>query len=309
MASGLGTTYYDWYPPGSIREDLMDFIAQITPTDRPFMTMTGDGRAQSIDHQWLRRDIAGRQDNAFVEGSVFGFTANVNIPTRERNIVQIFEKEVVVSEEANLVERAAISDQYSDQVQIRFTELLMDAEHTFLRGSLTTAGTGSARRMKGLFFAITSGSNCTNWSGVTLTEVLLNDHFARQWALGVRPRDSLVNAGLKRRISGFTTSQTPRFRDQNDLTIVNVVTIYESDFGVVEFQLSRDVPEVSATGSGAGTGFFVIFDRDYYKKAWLRPITTRRTADRSDSIEGVVIGSGTLEFGHPSAGGLMIGLT
>ena len=307
MASGIGTTYYDWYPPGSIREDLMDFIAQITPTDRPFMTMIGDSKASSIDHQWLRRDIAGRQDNAFIEGSVFGFTANINIPVRERNIVQIFEKEVAVSEEANLVDRAGISDQYSDQVQIRFTELLMDEEHTLLRGSLSTAGTGSARRLKGLFFAISAGSNVCFATGMTLTETNLNDFFARQWQLGVRPRDSLVNAGLKRRISGFTTTSTPRFRDQNDLSIVNVVTIYESDFGVVEFQLSRDVPEVSSTVT-ASTGFLVIFDREYYKKAWLRPITTRRTADRSDSIEGVVIGSATLEYGHPSAGGLLFGL-
>lgn len=302
----IGTLYGDL--AGLVKEDVLDILVQITPEDTPFFQMTGDSQANNIFHQWNRRALTTRQLNANVEGKVFSFGVEAIVATRELNATQIFNKEVRVSGSSQAVDRYAVADQFADQMEARMTELKTDIEHALLRGSIVSgSSTTTARQLKGVIWALSAGSNVSYATNASFDEGGLNELLANNWELGVRSRDVLVNRVLKRRISGFTSSTT-KFRDQNDLVLVNVVSVYESDFGVVRIHLSRDIPQNFSVTSGFSSHMVIALDRAFYSKAWLRRPFARRTPEVADSMDGVIIAEGTLEYGHPSGGGWMTAL-
>lgn len=289
----VGTHYGDT----SIKEDVAQVIFQITPEDTPFYNMIGDSTANSPKHEWQIRSLTTRADNAQIEGNTYTFTAPV-LPTRVSNLTQIFGKFPRVSNTSQATSRHAIGDLMADQIAQKMVEWKTDVEHALLRGS-TASGNASdtARRMNGLIAALST--NATSFaSGVSLSETHLNDLLQNIWSSGGKPRDVLVNGYLKRRISGFTGGSTKNF-EQTEKTIINTVSVYESDFSVVAVHLSRDVPG----SAGAVTNALLAVDRDMFAKAWLRSPVTKRVAEVADSVDAVVIGELTLEFGNEAAGG------
>jgi len=289
----VGTHYGDT----SIKEDVMDIIFQITPEDTPFFNMIGSSDANSPKHEWQVRSLTTRSDNAQVEGHTFSFAAPV-LPTRVSNFTQIIEKTARVSGSSQASARYAISNLVADQIEQRMVEWKTDTEHALLRGSSASGNASdTARRMDGLLNAVST--NLTAFaSGITLGETELNDLLESVWNSGGKPRDALVNGFLKRRISSFSGNAQKRF-DQSAKEVVNTIAIYESDFSTVAVQLSRDIP------SGTNANSLVVLDRDMFAKAWLRTPTTERVAKVADSIDTVIQGEVTLEYGNEAAAGLI----
>ena len=293
----VGTHYGDT----SIKEDVMDIIFQITPEDTPFFNMIGSSDANSPKHEWQVRSLTTRSDNAQVEGHTFSFAAPV-LPTRVSNFTQIIEKTARVSGSSQASARYAISNLVADQIEQRMVEWKTDTEHALLRGSSASGNASdTARRMDGLLNAVST--NLTAFaSGITLGETELNDLLESVWNSGGKPRDALVNGFLKRRISSFSGNAQKRF-DQSAKEVVNTIAIYESDFSTVAVQLSRDIP------SGTNANSLVVLDRDMFAKAWLRTPTTERVAKVADSIDTVIQGEVTLEYGNEAAAGVSTNLS
>jgi len=289
----VGTHYGDT----SIKEDVLQVIHQITPEDTPFYNMIGESTANSPKHEWQVRSLTTRSDNAQTEGRSFTFAAPV-LPTRVSNFTQIIEKTARVSGTSQATSRHAISDLVADQIEQRMVEWKTDTEHALLRGSSASGNASNvARRMTGLLNAVST--NLTAFaSGITLGETQLNDLLESVWNSGGKPRDALVNGFLKRRISNFSGNAQKRF-DQADREVVNTIAIYESDFSTVAVQLSRDIP------SGTNANSLVVLDRDMFAKSWLRAPTTERAAKTADSIDTVIQGELTLEYGNEAAAGLI----
>ena len=289
-----GTHYGD----SSIAEDVSNIIFQITPEDTPFYNMISDGKADSPNHQWQVRDLVTRGDNATVEGASYTFAAPV-LPSRVANFTQIIKKDVRVSGTSQATSRYAIQDLISDQTEQRMIEWKTDTEHALLRGSDASGNASNvARRMNGLLNAVTT--NVSSVSGVTITESMFNDLMQDVWNSGGKPKDVLVHGYMKRRISSFVGNATKNF-SQGEKKIQNVVSVYESDFSTVAVQTSRDMPNT------AGEHTIAVIDRDLFAKAWLRPVVTKRVAETADSIDIVIIGEVTLEFGNEAAAGLRTG--
>ena len=279
----------------SIKEDVLQVIFQITPEDTPFFNAIGDSTANSPKHEWQTRDLTTRQDNAQVEGNTYTFVEPVT-PDRVDNLTQIIAKFPRVSNTSQASSRHAIKDMMADQIEQRMVEWKTDTEHALLRGTSASGNASdSARRMDGLIQIIST--NATTLSGgTTLTEVRLNDLLQDIWDAGGKPRDILVNGFLKRRISSFSESDT-KFQQQEARRVVNTISVYESDFAVLNVALSRDMP------AGSDINTLVAFDRDMFAKAWLRSPMTKRVADTADSVDAVIIGELTLEFGNEAAAG------
>lgn len=287
-----GTHYGD----NSIKEDVTDIIYQITPEDTPFINMIGDTLANQPNHQWQSRDLSTRNDNANVEGATFTFEAPV-LPTRVNNLTQIIQKTARVSGTSQASARHAIQNLMADQIEQRSVEFKTDWEHAALRGSSASGNASdTARRMDGLLNVITTNASAFA-SGTTFTETHFNDLMETVWNAGGKPRDALVNGFLKRRISTFVGGSTKRF-DQTEREVINTISMYESDFSTVAIQLSRDMPNAAAANSIA------VLDRDMFASAFLRRITTERVAKVADSIDTVILGEVTLEFGNEAAAGL-----
>lgn len=267
-----------------IREDLTDIIFQITPTDTPVLNITPRGTAKGVTHEWQKRALTTRQDNAQVEGAVYDFDEANRRPSRVTNITQNFLKQVRVSSTVEAAESAGIASMFADQTEVATVELKTDMEHAVIQGTLASGATGTARRMKGLIEAIEdAGTTATNSSGVvSFTETHLNDFIQACWDEGGAPRDWFCQGEIKRRISGFTASSTS-YRDQASGRVVNTVSVYESDFFVIETHLSRDIPNTNNT-SRAILGL----DRSMLSLDLLRPVMLERTAKVASSTDGVV---------------------
>lgn len=289
----VGTHYGDT----SVKEDVQQIIYQITPEDTPFYNMIGDTTANSPKHEWQIRSLTTRSDNAIVEGASYSFAAPV-LPTRVNNFTQIIQKTARVSGTSQATSRHAISNLVADQIEQRMVEWKTDTEHALLRGSNASGNASdTARRMDGLLNVVSTNATAFA-SGITLGETELNDLLETVWNAGGKPRDALVHGFLKRRISSFSGNAAKRF-DQNDREVVNTIAIYESDFSTVSVQLSRDML------SGTNANACVVLDRDMFSKSWLRSPSTRRVAETADSIDTVIMGECTLEYGNEAAAGLI----
>ena len=260
--------------------------------------MIADRSSNSPKHEWQTRDLTTRSDNATVEGASYTFAAPV-LPSRVDNLTQIIKKDVRISGSSQATARHAISDLVSDQMEQLMIEWKTDAEHALLRGSSASGNASdSARRMDGLLNAVST--NTSSVSGVTITETIFNDLLQDVWESGGKPRDVLVNGYLKRRISTFVGNAEKRF-GQSEKRVTNVISIYDSDFSTVAVQTSRDMPAT------AGQHTVAVLDRDLFAKAWLRPVVTKRVAETADSIDIVILGELTLEYGNEAAAGWRLG--
>jgi hypothetical protein len=117
------------------------------------------------------------------------------------------------------------------------------------------------------------------------------------WSDGGKPTDVLVNSKLKRKIGTFNFSATKNILAE-DKRVVSIVNVLETDFGIVEAQLCRDL------GNATGTYQIAAFDRSFLKKAWLRRPSIKVIPETRDATDAVVIGEVTLEYGNKDALGL-----
>ena len=268
---------------------------QITPEDTPFYNMIGDSEAMSTKHEWQIRSLSTRNDNAQVEGHTFVHAAPV-LPTRVSNLTQIIARTARVARSSASSSRHAIGDLVADQTEQRMIEWKTDAEHAAIAGSQASGNASdSARRMNGLIASITTTATSFS-SGTTFEEDHLNDMLNAIWNQGGKPRDVLVNGFLKRRISSFTGNAQKQFMQQ-ERQVVNTIPVYESDFGTVSVQLSRDIPGTSPTNT------IVALDRSLYTKSWLDTPFAERSPKVADSTDVVILGEFTLEYGNEAAAG------
>lgn len=292
-----------------LKEDVLDIIFRLTPEETPFTQITGESTAEQPFHQWLREALTTRAANTNDEAAAYSFATAPIAAVREVNVTQILKKEIRVSRSSQKSARYGVADQFADQMAKRMVEFKTDMEHALIQASLVSGNGSTARQLQGLIWALSLGSlQTTTMSSVTFAESHLNDLLEALWNRGASPRDLLTNGTLKRRISGFSASGQ-KWRDQNDLRLINTVAVYQSDFSEVRVHLSRDVPQALVSLSGQAPGsFVVVVDRTMLKKAFLDRPFARRTPEIADSMDGVILGEVTLEYGHPDAGGWYRGL-
>lgn len=296
---GIGTSFYD---TTTIVEDVGDIIYQITPEETPFYNMIGDTRSIAVQHEWFQRGLTTRQHNAQPEGFTFTFTTAMTLPTRQFNILQIFNKDIRVSRTQQQISHYAIESVYGDQAEIRMTEFKTDIEHALIQGTLHTGtATDEHRRLGGIVQAIAVGASTYTISSAlgSMSEANFNAVLQNCWNLGAKPKDLLVGGQAKRHVSTYTTSGT-KFVKGEMTERVNVVDQYVSDFFVVNVHLCRDVPAAGVHAGYSGFGFLWV-DKTNLAKAWLQRPVAERTPKVADSLDAVIYAELTLEYGHPNA--------
>lgn len=283
--SPVGQTYDD----AAVREDLLDLMTNIDPTETQLMTGLQSTTAEAPLHQWPvdTLDIAGT--NTAAEAADAG-TANLTNPTRVANWCQIVTKPYVVSGTEMAATHAGFTDRKSYEINKKMKSLKNDYEFALMRGSLAT-GTGSAgRQMKGVKSAITTLA--TSQSGVSFSETTLIAYLGNSWDRGGRVNAIYVCRTLKGRISGFTAGNTKNV-DANDKRLVNSINVYESDFGapMIKIFLHRYV-----TTSGDVNNDIVGLDETTWATAWFRKPFNKDLAPTGDAEKGMLIAEGTLEY-------------
>ena len=107
---------FDTYDATGNRESLANVIANISPTDTPFMTMCATGRAKSIKEEWQTDELGSAvTTNAVIDGDDATLDATSST-TRVFNFTQISDKTVVISGSQEAVDKAGRKSEIAYQV-------------------------------------------------------------------------------------------------------------------------------------------------------------------------------------------------
>lgn len=249
--------------------------------------------------------------NAALEGDARPETRFTN-RVRRRNFTQIFTSAVEVSGSMQASRQHGLRDEVEFQMQERMRELVRDLENTVINGVAPAAnqvGSATVRRsMNGIIPLIASNQFVPNSGGIPagggagnneLNEAVLNAALRLVWENSQGPIDTIVVGGAqKRRINAFltpfrqSTVEGTRYRD--------MVSVYESDYGVCRVILSRWMP----------TDTVLLLDSSRIEVMPLRgrSFHYKPLASTGDRESGQVIGEYTLEFRNEAAHGLIRGL-
>lgn len=269
------------------------FVTGVSGDDLTVVRGYGGTTAEAIGDN----DIVRILGNAALEGDdapAARFTNRV----RQSNYTQIFTKTVEVSGSQLAAQQVAIADELDYQKQERLRELLRDLENCVINGvspASNQQGSSTVRRtMKGVIPFVST--NVTDASASALDEAMLNQAMREIWESSNGGVDTIVVNGFqKRKINNFITAsrgytaETDRFRD--------LVSVYESDFGVCRVVLSRWVP----------TDTVVLLDSSRVNVLPLsgRSFQYQELAKSGDSVSGQMIGEYTVEVRNESAHGVI----
>lgn len=275
------------YDDGAVKEDLLDVLTNISPTETQFITGVGQSRASATLHEWLEDELGDVKVNAYVEGVDASYPTLTN-PTRLTNWTQIFRQGFQVTDTERTVNTAAFNDRYTYEATKALRMLKNDMEFASIRGTIATGSSSTVRSMKGVKAWLSIASS---QSGVSLSETMLNDYFQLVWEAGTEVNTIYAPARLKRRISGFSGAATEKNVNVNDKRLVNSVEIYESDVAsMVKLFKHRYV-----TISGDTNYDLIGVNEDLFRMAYLRNPQERELAKTGDSTKGEIVAEATVE--------------
>lgn len=281
------------YDDLAIREDLLDVLTNLSPTEFQLTSGLGTSSAANTLHQWLTDTLGSVKTNAYVEGVDASYPTLTN-PTRLFNYTQIFRQGYQVSDTERAVNTAAFNDRFAYEGTKALKMLKNDLEYAVLRGSLACGSGSAARQLLGIKNFL---SLVTSQSGVSISETILNDYLQNVWSNGTEVNAIYGGMYMKRKISGFTAGATKQVQN-TDRRLVNAVDVYEADAAkMVKLFAHRHV-----TVSGDTNYDLVGLNEDMFKIAYLRKPKSVEIAKTGDATKGEVIAEATVECLHNNAG-------
>jgi len=224
------------------------------------------------------------------------------------NYTQIFASTVEVSGTDIAAGQLGLSDEMDYQKQERLRELIRDMENTVVNGgepSSNPQGSGSVRRtMKGIVQHLSSNVFATGDSGFPsgndLDEAKINYVLRKIWESSNGNVDLVVVGGFqKRKINAFLSAS--RAYGAADTTYRDMVSVYESDFGVCRIITTRWMPlDAALLVDSSRVNVLPLAGRSFHFK----PL-----ASSGDYECGELIGEYTLELKNEAAHGLIRGLS
>ncbi len=251
------------YDVSTIREDLSDALASITPTQTIFMSTIGTRNIDNTYFEWSEVDLAAAGSNRQIEGDVGLSNSTMTREIRKGNYTQISAKVVEVSSTNQAVNGVADAQTVAKQVAYKLSEMKRDMEKMLLDNVAASAGaSGTARQTAGLPAFLTtntargtggadgttSGSGsagypdaaATDGTQRAITETILKGVIADCWDAGAEPSVVLCGSAQKQTISTFTGNAT-RYKEAEDSKGNAAIDVYISDFGELQIVPARHI--------------------------------------------------------------------
>ncbi|MEM1445184.1 MAG: DUF5309 family protein [Planctomycetota bacterium] len=292
-ATAMGTDHENLFRAGDLiqqdgsREVML--VTAVSGTDIAVVRGYGGTTAEALVDTGVLRVIG----NAALEGQDADEARWTN-RTRQQNYTQIFSATVEVSGSQLAATQAAVADEMDYQKQERLRELLRELENSVINGVAAAndpQGSASTRRsMRGILASCTT--NVTDAGAASLSEAALNSALRGVWDQSSGNVDTIVVNGLqKRAINQFIASS--RGYSAGETKFSELVSVYESDFGVCRVILSRWVP--------ADTVLLLDSSRLDVLPLQGRSFAYRELASSGDKRCGQVVGEYTLELRNENA--------
>lgn len=305
VPSGTAQTYQ-----GTInREDLSDMVYMISPTQTPFLSMCGRGKATNTLHEWTTDVLATAANNAQVEGDdTYTAAGTVNPGTRINNRTQISRKVVRISGTQQAAQSAGNLYTMGKQMAKASAELKRDMEVALCQNTTAVVGNAStARQLRGLEGWIATNNSLggsgaapnpttntapTDGTQRALTEALIKNVLNLVWTAGGNPGTIMVGGTQKQLFSSFTGGGT-QMGNLDDKKLISAIDVYVSDFGTLNIVPNRF--------QRARTAF--ILESEKWAVSYLRPFQTEDLAKTGDSDAKHIVVEYTLEARNEAASG------
>jgi len=304
---GVPTSTFETYSAIGNREDLLDVIYNISPTDVPFTTGVGVEKANAVLHEWQTDSLAAAAANAVIEGDD-ATTDAVTATTRLSNTCQIMDKVPRISGTQEVVKKAGRVSEMDYQIAKSSLELLRDIEYNVVgvNNAEVTGSSGTARELGSASAWITTNtSNGTSGTDGSLgntartdgtqrafTEDLLQTVLQATFTAGGDPDCILLGAFNKRAMSTFTGNATREVSAEHG-RLHSAISYYESDWGMLEL-----IPNRFSRARDA-----LVIQKDMWALAYLRQFQLTDLAKTGDSERKQLIVEVTLESRNEAASG------
>ncbi len=307
---------YDTYDLVGGREDLADIIYNISPTDVPFQSNIGRGKATAILHEWQTDALASAASNAVIEGDDSAAEAQV-ATSRVSNRTQISKKVVLVTGTANATNKAGRGkSELSYLLAKAGKELKRDMEVDLTgKNAPVTGNASTARKLRG--FESWVQTNASRGSGgsdhastfvVTdgtqraFTEAMMKTAMQSCFTNGGDPDCVMVGPFNKTKVSAFGGIAT-LYRDtagsKGQASIMGAADLYVSDWGEVKIVPNRFQRDRTA----------MIIEKDKWAVSYLRPFRETKLAKTGDSDKVHILCEYTLEARQEASSGKVADLT
>lgn len=267
------------------REDLVNTVYDISPTETPTLTALGRSKAEAVLHEWTTHALASAAANEKVEGDDATIDA-ATAKTRFNNRCAISNKVAGVTLTQQAVSKVGMQDAIAEEVMYKMREIKRDMDLMIHANTAKVAGNDTtARKTAGIptwiLNSVAVGADptgdgtdtATNGTQRALTESHLLQASQAAYDDGGSPSLLVCGSFNKRVISGFSGNQT-RNVDANAKKLVNSVMIYEDDFNTMKVVTDRFCLSRNVTG----------IDTEYMKVAYLRAFDTWNLAVTGSSI-------------------------
>ena len=318
------TTTYNVADTGSrnpIREDLVDKIWDVSPTDTPIVSAIPKNKCTQTKHEWQTDELAAPAMNAQVEGKT-ATDAQAADTARLSNYTQISEKVATVSGTGNVTNNAGMSTQMAYQVARRMEELKTDIEkmvcgrteantHDYEAGDSTTARNAASLQAY-IHTNVDGGATGTELTdpngGGTATgantrtagtaqdfssvgESLFNTVMASAYNTGNVPGMMVLSPTFKQEVTENFANNSTRYVTTDQKTLTASIDVIDSDFGTVKLVPSRIL----------NSDDILILDPEYIALTELRKMFTQDLGIVGDKRSKQVLWEGTLEVRHGGA--------
>jgi len=311
----------------SLREDLANWISNISRDLTPFKSSIGKSKASQTLHEWSTDTLQAAGLQAAAEGSDFALSTSPVI-TRLGNRTQIFTKGITISGTLETVDKAGRKSEFKYQSEKRGKEIMRDIEATLVSKQLSTASasaTGNiqntARLMGGyeswcgvaeeaagtLQANSTAGTGASVWNATgsagdfsldDVNEVLREINGVTSAAPSIVMMSTTNKVKFSNLVNAGTGTNVRRNIDERG-KLRQSVDLYESDFGDVEVKHNYLMSNVSV----------FIYDPSSMSLATLRPIHFRDINEVGDALRSFMVCEHTLEAKAPDGNGMITNVT
>lgn len=306
------TNTFQTYQAIGNREDLIDMIYNIAPTETPFLSGMKRTKASAVKHEWQTDTLAAAANNKQIEGD--DTAAAAATPTvRLDNYCQISKKVFIVSGTQEAVEKAGRKSEISYQKAKNSQEIKRDMEFALTQNTTYDAGAAAtARQLRGLegWIFTNDSLGASGVSPVPSSNTAPTDGTARAflesqlktvlqlvYEEGGSPNMVMLGSFNKQAASGFTGGSTV-FNEAGGKRVA-AYDVYVSDFGT-----HKIVPNRFQRGRTA-----FVLDMDYWKLATLRDFQTEELAKVGDARKFHIVNEYTLQSCNEKASGAVRDLT
>jgi len=302
---GIDYQFVTYNATAGAREDVLDLVTNVDPEETPFLSRLGVTQASNRYHEWVQDTIESGTGSggASVEGASAEKRA-LDARSRVNNWTQISSYVFGISGTQEATSQYGLESEYSYQLEKAMKILKIMQEQILINSTTSTGGMGStcatgARALKGLLSALNTNTATGSAGSCALTESMFNSLLQTIFENGNgRPDVAFANGFQKRKISAFSSNNTRFINMQDQKTLRNTITAYESDFGTINVVLDRWMPK----------NMIPVLQMDTFKVAYLRKPFVQQLGITGDSKDAQIITEYTLEYLNEASSGKLSGM-